>query len=73
MAMTKSTGLLVVCVLGLSVACVGLLIALLVRSDITGSSPEIPEKARDPGAPIISGNYYYSHHHKSATSYFNGM
>jgi len=35
MAMTKSTGLLVVCVLGLSIACVGLLVALLVKSDVT--------------------------------------
>ena len=36
MPMTKSTGLLVVCVIGLSIACVGLLVALTVRSDVTG-------------------------------------
>ena len=54
MAMTKSTGLLVVCVLGLSVACVGLLVALLVKSDITGGVVEKP--SRDLGTPIVSGN-----------------
>jgi len=52
--MTKSTGLLVVCVLGLSIACVGLLVALIVKSDVTGDEVISVNPPKEPGAPTIS-------------------
>ena len=58
MAMNKSTGILVACVLGLSIACVGLLIALSLQSDDSSSSEKNvnpTEKSKNLGSPIISG------------------
>lgn len=59
MAMNKSTGILVACVLGLSIACVGLLIALSLQSDDSSSSDKNvnpTEKSKNLGSPIISGS-----------------
>ena len=51
MAMTKSTGFFLVAILGLSVACVGLLVALLTKSP---AQIEENNKTQDFGAPIIA-------------------
>ena len=56
MAMNKSTGILVACVLGLSIACVGLLIALSLQSDSSSVKNSNPtEKSKNLGSPVISG------------------
>ncbi len=56
MAMSRLTGLLIVCVLGLSVACIGLLVALLVRSEANQSYAGVTSSSKEPGSPIISGS-----------------
>jgi hypothetical protein len=53
MAMSKSTGIMAVLVLGLSVACVGLLVALLVKSDISGTKSS-SQSGNHGGSPTIS-------------------
>ena len=59
MAVSKSTSILIACVLGLSIACVGLLIALSLQSggaENGDNSINPTEKSKDIGAPIISGS-----------------
>lgn len=52
--MNKTTGLLAVLVLGLSVACIGMLAALLVRSESNKAPVEQPDRAG--GRPVTSGS-----------------
>ncbi len=52
MAMSRSTGLLTMLVLGLSIACIGLLAALLVRNGESTSSSE--DSQFEPRYPYVS-------------------
>lgn len=57
MAMSRSTGALIACVFGLSVACIGLLIALLVQSNQgldNDASSQLQNGAKKPGAPVVN-------------------
>lgn len=56
MAMSRSTGALIACVFGLSVACIGLLVALLVsQSNLNEQSSQLQSNGvKKPGVPIVN-------------------